>query len=74
MIAAILWGLARHVLTSLGGALFAYGVQKLCPSCIGVGGAMSVIGAGLSVGSKLKASVEAQNHKGFDDSTINDKR
>ena len=69
MLTAILWGLARHLLTSVGGALLSYGIQKVCPSCIGAGGAMTVIGAGLSIAHKVTTiNAPAEN------AWVNDKR
>ncbi len=54
MISAILYGILRHVLTTLGGALVMDGLHQLSPSHIAAGGAMSAIGLVLSVASKVK--------------------
>lgn len=68
MLTAILWGIARHVLTSVGGALVMDGLHTLSPSHIAAGGAMSAIGVALSIASKVTTV------SGPDYSTLNDKR
>lgn len=72
MIYAILWGIIRHILTSVGGALLWHGLETATHSHTAVGAVLTVAGMFLSAKSKTTA-YNSQIH-GFDDSTVNDKR
>ncbi len=54
MLSAIIYGIIRHVLTTLGGMLLMDGLHTLSPTHIAAGGAMAAIGGALSVVSKIK--------------------
>ncbi len=71
MLTAIIYGILRHVLTTVGGMLVMDGLHTLSPTHIAAGGAIAAIGAALSVASKIK--VEGMNAPA-ENSTINDKR
>ncbi len=67
MISAILYGILRHVLTTLGGMLVMDGLHTLSPTHIAAGGVMAALGGALSVASKIKVKTVS----GADYSTLN---
>lgn len=71
MLTAILYGILRHVLTTVGGMLVMDGLHTLSPTHIAAGGAIAALGGALSVASKIKVSgVSAPAENKY----VNDKR
>lgn len=71
MLTLILYGILRHVLTTVGGMLVMDGLHTLSPSHIAAGGAMAAIGGAWSVASKIKVTAVSEP---AENETINDKR
>jgi hypothetical protein len=67
MLTAILFGIIRHVLTTVGGMLVMDGLHTLSPTHIAAGGAMAALGGAWSVASKIKVKTVS----GADYSTLN---
>ncbi len=71
MLTAILMGILRHVLTTVGGMLVMDGLHTLSPTHIAAGGAMAAIGGALSIASKI--NVQGINAPA-ENKYVNDKR